>query len=166
MRTATSSSTATEARMTPRDKVTPSPSFPPLGQAVIESFRDGVVVFDVHGRMVYANEHARQIAGINGDAQSQEGDALRSRLLTLGGRAHALRAGGAALGEVVFLAGPDQARTLADRERQAIVDTLRGTSGRLAETARRLGISRTTLWRRLKAYGLHPNGRGGSSVRA
>src|SRR6266511_1117865 len=27
-------------------------------------------------------------------------------------------------------------------------------SGKLAETARRLGISRTTLWRRLKSYGM------------
>jgi len=31
---------------------------------------------------------------------------------------------------------------------------LEATSGRLAEAARRLGISRTTLWRRLKSYGL------------
>jgi len=40
------------------------------------------------------------------------------------------------------------------RERQAIADTLQDTSGKLAETARRLGISRTTLWRRLKSYGM------------
>jgi transcriptional regulator of acetoin/glycerol metabolism len=51
------------------------------------------------------------------------------------------------------------AKTLAERERQAILDTLEGTSGKLAETARRLGISRTTLWRRLRAYGIdrHPS---------
>src|SRR6266581_1912430 len=49
----------------------------------------------------------------------------------------------------------------AERERQAILDTLESTHGKLAETARRLGISRTTLWRRLRAYGLRPNGHGG-----
>jgi transcriptional regulator of acetoin/glycerol metabolism len=81
----------------------------------------------------------------------------------VGGRVAPLRAGTASLGEVVFLPpGADQPRTLADRERQAIVDTLQGTHGRLAETARRLGISRTTLWRRLRAYGLRPgNGKVG-----
>jgi len=84
--------------------------------------------------------------------------------LALGGRLSPLRASGINLGEVVFLSGAEQPRTLADRERQAIVDTLQGTRGKLAETARRLGISRTTLWRRLKAYGLRPsNGRGGPS---
>jgi len=148
--------------MTPRDRILSSPpssSFAPLGQAVIESFRDGVVVFDSHGRLVYANEHAREMAGIDGDVTAQEVDALRARLLSLGGRVSVLRGGAGHLGEVIFLPGPDQPRTLAERERQAIVDTLQGTSGRLAETARRLGISRTTLWRRLKAYGLHPNGR-------
>ena len=89
---------------------------------------------------------------------------LTRRIIALGGRPAALRSNGTALGEAVFLPQGDEARTLAERERQAIVDTLQGTSGRLAETARRLGISRTTLWRRLKAYGLRPaNGRGGST---
>jgi transcriptional regulator of acetoin/glycerol metabolism len=65
------------------------------------------------------------------------------------------------LGEVVFLPEGDGNHTLAERERQAILDTLEATHGKLAETARRLGISRTTLWRRLRAYGLRPNGRNG-----
>jgi DNA-binding NtrC family response regulator len=128
----------------------------PLGQAVIESFGEGVVVFDAYGRVVYANGAARRMAGVDGDPGTQRAETLRPRLLALGGRVSSLRAGGVSLGEVVFLPGSDQPRTLADRERQAIVDTLQGTRGRLAETARRLGISRTTLWRRLKAYGLRP----------
>lgn len=156
--------------MTPRDKTSPLPpptSLAPLGQAVMESFGDGVVVFDAYGRVVYANGLARRMAGVDGDLGTQRAEALRPRLLALGGRVSPLRAGGTNLGEVVFLPGAppsSQPRTLADRERQAIVDTLQGTRGRLAETARRLGISRTTLWRRLKAYGLRPgNGRSGSS---
>jgi len=153
--------------MTPRDKTSPLPpsaSLAPLGQAVMESFGDGVVLFDAYGRVVYANGLARRLAALDGDLGTQQAEALRPRLLALGGRASPLRAGGVNLGEVVFLPDADQPRTLADRERQAIVDTLQGTRGRLAETARRLGISRTTLWRRLKAYGLRAgNGRSGSS---
>jgi transcriptional regulator of acetoin/glycerol metabolism len=132
----------------------------------MESLSDGVVLFDAYGRLVYANESARRLADIEPDAAPDRADALRPRLLALGGRVAALRSGGTSLGEVVFLPHVEQARTLAERERQAIVDTLQRTSGRLAEAARRLGISRTTLWRRLKAYGLRPgNGRVGSGSR-
>jgi transcriptional regulator of acetoin/glycerol metabolism len=129
----------------------------------MESLGSGVVVFDTYGRVVYVNGLARRIAGVDGDLGTQRADTLRPRLVALGGRVAPLRAGTASIGEVVFLPpGADQPRTLADRERQAIVDTLQGTHGRLAETARRLGISRTTLWRRLRAYGLRPgNGKAG-----
>jgi len=150
--------------MAPRDKTTSLPplfSVSPLGQAVMESFGEGIVLFDSYGRLVYANAHAKRAAGIEGDTAAYRAEALRPRLLALGGRVAPLRSGTANLGEAVFLSRTDQPRTLAERERQAIVDTLQGTSGKLAETARRLGISRTTLWRRLKAYGLRPhNGRG------
>ena len=132
----------------------------------MESLSDGVVLFDAYGRLVYANDSARRLARIEDDAAPQPADALRPRLIALGGRVTPLRSGGASLGEVVFLPHAEQPRTLAERERQAIIDTLQRTSGRLAEAARRLGISRTTLWRRLKAYGLRPgNGRVGSGSR-
>src|ERR671924_6354 len=51
------------------------------------------------------------------------------------------------------------AKALLDGFSEAIVKTLDAHSWKLAETARYLGISRTTLWRRLKAYGLHRDGR-------
>ena len=121
-------------------------AFSPLARAVIDSVSEGVVIFDQQGRLLYANATARRaIDGQNGD--------VRNRLQSLGARFAPLRNGTQALGEAAILpqAGP---LTLAERERQAITDTLQGTSGKLAETARRLGISRTTLWRRLKTYGV------------
>src|SRR6185437_13065699 len=132
-------------RMAAREKnpnLPPPLSFAPLGQAVMETFSEGVVVFDPYGRMLYANQ--------------------RARLIAFGGRGRALKQGSLELGEVVFLADGGDSPTLADRERQAILDTLEVTHGKLAETARRLGISRTTLWRRLRAYGLRSNGHGAS----
>jgi transcriptional regulator of acetoin/glycerol metabolism len=77
----------------------------------------------------------------------------------LGGRLRPLRVGGLELGEAMFIPGLAGATTLAAREKEAIVKTLDAHSWKLAETARSLGISRTTLWRRLKAYGLHRDGR-------
>lgn len=121
-------------------------AFSPLVRAVIDSVSEGIVVFDPQGRLLYANTSARRVIdGQNGD--------VRHRLQSLGARFAPLKSGTQSLGEAAILpaTGP---LTLADRERQAIAETLHDTSGKLAETARRLGISRTTLWRRLKAYGL------------
>jgi transcriptional regulator of acetoin/glycerol metabolism len=121
-------------------------AFSPLARAVIDSVSEGVVIFDQQGRVLYANAAARRaIDGQNGD--------VRNRLQSLGARFSALKNGIQSLGEAAILpqSGP---LTLAERERQAITDTLQDTSGKLAETARRLGISRTTLWRRLKSYGM------------
>lgn len=120
--------------------------FSPLARAVIDSIGEGIVVFDSQGRVLYANAAARRVIdGQNGD--------VRNRLQNLGARFAPLKSGTQPLGEAAIL-GSTGPQTLADRERLAILDTLQDTKGKLAETARRLGISRTTLWRRLKAYGL------------
>ena len=121
-------------------------AFSPLARAVIDSVSEGVVIFDQQGRVLYANSAARRVIdGQNGD--------VRNRLQTLGARFAPLKNGVQSLGEAAILPQTGAA-TLAERERQAITDTLQDTSGKLAETARRLGISRTTLWRRLKSYGM------------
>jgi transcriptional regulator of acetoin/glycerol metabolism len=120
--------------------------FSPLARAVIDSVGEGIVVFDPLGRVLYANAAARRLI------ENQNGD-VRNRLQSLGARFAALKSGTQPLGEAAILAS-NPSQTLADRERQAILETLQDTNGKLAETARRLGISRTTLWRRLKAYGL------------
>ncbi|HEY3221306.1 MAG TPA: helix-turn-helix domain-containing protein [Gemmatimonadales bacterium] len=122
-------------------------AFSPLVRAVIDSVTEGIVIFDQQGRLLYANTSARR--AIDG----QNGGDLRNRLQSLGARFAPLKNGTQSLGEAAILP-PTGALTLAERERQAITDTLQDTSGKLAETARRLGISRTTLWRRLKSYGL------------
>jgi transcriptional regulator of acetoin/glycerol metabolism len=59
----------------------------------------------------------------------------------------------------MFSPGVEAATTLAAREKEANVKTPDAHNWKLAATARHLGISRTTLWRRLKAYGLHRDGR-------
>ena len=119
-------------------------AFSPLVCAVIDSVSEAMVVFDQQGRVLYANTSARRvIEGQNGD--------VRNRLQSLGARFTPLKNGTQSLGEAAIL---PPTGSLAERERQASTATLHDTSGKLAETARRLGISRTTLWRRLKSYGL------------
>lgn len=147
--------------MAAREKTSGLPpqfAFAPLGQAVLETFSEGIVVLDPYGRLLYANQRARRVIEGFTESAGQRTDHLRDRLIAFGARARPLKQGTAELGEVVFLPENDAGPTLAVRERQAILDTLEATHGKLAETARRLGISRTTLWRRLRAYGLGPNG--------
>jgi transcriptional regulator of acetoin/glycerol metabolism len=120
-----------------------------LGRAVLESLEQGIAVFDAGGGLVYANTAARRVLAT---ANGTGADARRA-LLARQARTVPLRDGETALGEAVLIAGDGGAATLAEQERQAILDALAATGGRLAEAARRLGISRTTLWRRLRAYG-------------
>jgi len=125
-----------------------------LSRAVLESLGQGVAVFDPDGRLVYANPPARRVlAESNGN-----GPDVRRALLNKQGHAVALRDGPTPIGEAVFITDNGitdngLVGTLAEQEREAILEALSVTGGRLAEAARKLGISRTTLWRRLRTYG-------------
>jgi len=123
-----------------------------LFRAVIEAIGEGVVVFDQKGRVAYANESARSAMPDALDSTASGADLL-GKLLERGGRRVPLRLGPCVLGEAVFLESPSE-NTLAGLERRAIIETVQHTGGRLADAARHLGISRTTLWRRLKEYGV------------
>lgn len=131
--------------------------FSPLAKAVLDGFSEGVVVFDRDARILYANQPARE--ALREMDLSEGAPDLQPRLAALGGRLRPLRIGALELGEAMFIPGIAGPTTLADREKEAIVKTLDAHGWKLAETARQLGISRTTLWRRLKAYGLHRDGR-------
>lgn len=138
---------------------TPLPSvFSPLAKAVLDGFSEGVVVFDSQGRVLYGNQPARDLLGGTLETGADAPD-LMTRMAAMGGRLHTLRVGALELGEAMFIPGMEGPATLADREKEAIVKMLDANSWKLAETAKHLGISRTTLWRRLKAYGLHRDGR-------
>ena len=137
---------------------TPLPSvFSPLAKALLDGFSEGVVVFDKDAKVLYANQPARD--ALSGTIDLTTSEDVLPRLAAMGGRLKPLRIGNLEIGEAMFIPGVAGPTTLADREKEAIVRTLDANSWKLAETAKNLGISRTTLWRRLKAYGLHRDGR-------
>jgi transcriptional regulator of acetoin/glycerol metabolism len=134
--------------------------FSPLARAVVDSFGEGVVVFDSEGRLSFSNQRARNLLDNLGNGETERAEHLMPILARLGGRIAPLRVGSLTVGEAVYIPANEGPPSLAEQERRAIVQTLDQTSWRLAETARLLGISRTTLWRRLKTYGLHRDKRG------
>src|SRR2546430_16650205 len=138
-----------QGRMAAREKnpgLPPALSFAPLGQAVMETFSEGVVVFDPYGRMLYANQRARRTIDALGDGAAHRGENVRERLVAFGGRAKTLKQGAPDLGEVGFPPDGADSPTLAERERQALLDTPAVTHGKLPATPRRPGTSPTTLW--------------------
>ena len=122
--------------------------FSPLAKALLDSFNEGVIVFDKDGRILYLNASGRDSLAEAGLDPAGEKDDLLPELAGMGGRLAPIRVGSLELGEAIFLPRREGPTTLAEREKDAIV-----------RSAKTLGISRTTLWRRLRAYGLHRDGR-------
>ncbi len=133
--------------------------FSPLAKALLDSFNEGVIVFDQQGRIIYLNTPATLALEEAGLDPAGEKEDLLPELAGLGGRLAPLKVGHLDIGEAIFVPKREGPTTLAEREKDAIVRSLEAHSWRLAETAKTLGISRTTLWRRLRAYGLHRDGR-------
>lgn len=134
--------------------------FSAVARAVLDTVSEGVVVFDVSGRLHYANSAGRAVlaeAHVEGD----QAEHILPRLARMGSRIAPIWINGSKVAEVAYLPplAEGSPRTLAERERYAIMETLDQTQWKLSESARRLGISRTTLWRRLRAYGLDRDNR-------
>jgi transcriptional regulator of acetoin/glycerol metabolism len=134
--------------------------FSPLVRAVLDSVLEGVLVFDTAGGLMYANRAGRA-ALEEVDAQGDDVYRMLPKLARLGSRITPIWIDGTKIGEAVYLPVPANGgpRTLAERERHAIIETLDQMDWKLTESARKLGISRTTLWRRLRAYGLDRDNR-------
>lgn len=120
----------------------------------MDGLKEGVAVFDEDGRLVFANAAAR---GTLGECNGRD---VVTSLRARGARVSSIELGPGRRGQVVYLSGPSAEGTLAASERQAILERLEATGWKLAETAKQLGISRTTLWRRLRAYGVSRVGLG------
>ena len=100
--------------------------------------------------MLYLNQAAQATLPPATIMPSIDSGLVRAVLDARGGDVVPLHADAQVLGEMIVVPHAN-GRTLAEREHDAIHETLRQTDGRLALAARRLGISRTTLWRRLRA---------------
>jgi AraC-like DNA-binding protein len=128
--------------------------FSPLARSLLDRFGEAVVLFDPDGRLAYANAAGRRVLDELARGNGLDTAALLPRLGRMGGRVERIEAGSVVLGHAVYVPLHETSDTLADQERRSIVETLNSTGWKLTETARRLGISRTTLWRRLRAWGI------------
>src|SRR5438093_12148610 len=91
--------------------------FSPLAKALLDGFSEGVVVFDLEGRLLYANQQARE--ALEGMDLAESSPDLQPRLAALGGRLRPLRVGALELGEAMFIPGVEGPTTLAAREKDA-----------------------------------------------
>ena len=123
---------------------------PPIVRAVLDARDEAAVIFGARGDVLYVNQAAQATLPPATITPSIDSGLVRAVLGARGGDVVPLHADAQVLGEMIVVPHPNGG-TLAERERDAIHETLRQTDGRLALAARRLGISRTTLWRRLRA---------------
>jgi len=123
-----------------------------LLSAVLDALGEAVVVLDREGQVAYASQALRPRVQ-EWRERGVSGSALAGELAKLGGVRVRLPVGQGVTGEAVLVRAAGDS-TLAERERRAILETLGQTGWRLASAAQHLGISRTTLWRRLKEYGV------------
>ncbi len=112
----------------------------------LDAVSDAVLVCDRQGAVLLANRPARELFGPLVPASRSE--VLRHPL------GAAAKEQQLPTGAVVVIPRQRSPLSLAERERLAIEQALGESSWQLALAARRLGISRTTLWRRLKQYGM------------
>src|SRR4026208_1566135 len=108
--------------MTAPSHQTPLPSvFSPLAKALLDAFSEAVIVFDPQGKVIYANQPAREL-GL--DLSRPAPDPTPPAAAARGGRRKPLRVSNLDLGEAMFVPGTVGPTTLADREREAIVRSL------------------------------------------
>jgi DNA-binding NtrC family response regulator len=112
----------------------------------LDAVSDAVLVCDRQGAVMLVNRPALELFGTG--VPHSRAEVLRHPL------GAAAREQQLPNGAVVVIPRAHAPMSLAERERQAIEQALGESSWQLAIAARRLGISRTTLWRRLKQYGL------------
>lgn len=120
---------------------------------ILDVLKQPVVLVGWDGRLMHVNRAARR--SIGDPLQRQDFD-LAAFLEDIGVRnvdITVIRIHDSGDADLLYSRGGEDPGTLAARERQAILERLEATGWRLAETARQLGISRTTLWRRLRTYG-------------
>lgn len=141
---------------------------------------DGLILLDRDGSLLAWTDHAPPLLAARGLERSlRRGMPFDPWLARLGLDTHdALSLEGEHAGQVLVVApratarsvapGPDGERSSAaactaapgrslrmrDRERETILEALRQEQGHRVRTAARLGLSRTTLYRRLLAYGI------------
>src|SRR5260370_11824255 len=122
-----------------------SDSLSPMARSVLDALAEAILIFDAGGRLLYANQAARETLNgtdlANGESSAPQ---LLPRLAPHAPIVRPLWIGERKAGEVVRLT-PERPDTLAEQERRAILSTLDETGWRFAATARLLGISRTTL---------------------
>jgi len=137
------------ATMLPATRYRAAERLPPIVRAVLDARDEAAVIFGARGDVLYMNQAAQNTLPPATTTPGVDSGLIRALLGAQGGEVVPLRFEAQVLGEMIVVPHPNGG-TWAERERDAIRQTLRQTGGRLAEAARRLGISRTTLWRRLR----------------